>query len=100
MSLRKLKTSSVPWFGLAGLLFVVSVSVLTGGGQEVALLVALSVFVGACLRGLVLAVRDDDVSSASIRDPEARTLAIIGADSATARRQRRVEGARRRDSSH
>ena len=100
MSLRKLKTSSVPWFGLAGLAFVLGVFVLAGAGQEVALLVALFVFLGACLRGLVLAVRDDDVSSASIRDPEARTMAIIGADSAAARRGRRVERARRRDPSH
>ena len=54
MSLRKLNTSSVPWFGLAGLAFVLGVFVLAGAGQEVALLVALLVFLGACLRGLVL----------------------------------------------
>jgi hypothetical protein len=46
MSLGKLKTSSLPWFGLAGLLFVLSVFVLAGGGQEIALLVALFVFLG------------------------------------------------------
>lgn len=94
--LRKLKTSSLPWFGLAGLAFVVGVFVLAGGGQEVALLVGLFVFLAACLRGLVLAVRDDEVSSASFGSPVARTLAILGSDSAAARRRRRVERDRRR----
>ena len=100
MSLGKLKTSSVPWFGLAGLVFVLGVFVLSDGGQEIALLVALFVFLGACIRGLVLAVRDDEVSSASIRSPGARTLAIVGADLAAARRQRRVQRRRRQDSWH
>ena len=99
MSLRKLKTSSVPWFALAGLLLILGL-VLGGGGQEVAVLGALFVFVGACVRGTVLAVRDDDVSSRSIRSPVARTLAIIGADSAAARRQRRLERKRLKDLSH
>jgi len=101
MSLRRLKTSSVPWFGLAGLAFVLGVFVLAGAGQEVALFVALFVFLGACLHGLVLAVRDDDVSSASIResDPGARFMGIIGADSAAARRQRRLARDRREDAS-
>jgi hypothetical protein len=94
--LRKLRTSSLPWCGLAGLAFVLGVFVLTGGGQEVVLLVALFVFLGACFRGLVLAVRDDEVSSATIRSPGGRTLAIIGSDSAAARRRRRIERDRRR----
>ena len=98
MSLRKLKTSSVPWFVLAGLAFVLGVSALSGGGQEIALLVALFVFLGACLRGLVLAIRDDEVSSASIRSPAARTMGIIGSDVAAGRRQRRLERQRRRGS--
>ena len=98
MPLRKLQTSSAPWFGLAGLLFALGVLVLAGADQEVALLVALFVFLGACLRGLVLAVRDDAISSASIRSPGARTMAIIGADSAQARRQRRLERERRQRS--
>jgi hypothetical protein len=99
MSLRKLKTSSVPWFGLAGLAFVLGVFVLAGVGQAVALLVALGAFLGACLRGLVLAVRDDEVGSASIRDPAARTMGVIGADSAAARRQRRLARKRREGAS-
>ena len=93
---RKLRTSALPWFGLAGLAFVLGVFVLTGGGQEVALLVALFVFLGACLRGIVLAARDDEVSSATIRSPVGRTLTIIGSESAAARRRRRVERNRRR----
>ena len=96
MLLKKLRSSSWPWFAFAGLAFVLGVFVLTGGGQEVALLVALFVFLGACLRGLMLAVRDDEVSSATIRSPVGRTLASIGSDSAAARRRRRVERDRRR----
>jgi uncharacterized membrane protein YdfJ with MMPL/SSD domain len=100
MSLRRLKTSSLPWFALAGVSFVLGAFVLGGGLQEVALPGALFVFLGGCIRGAGLAVRDDEVSSRSIRGPGARTLAIIGADSATARRQRRLERTRRSDSSH
>ena len=90
----------MPWFGLAGVAFVLGVFVLAGAAQAVALLVALFVFLGACVRGVVLGVRDDDVSSASIRAPIARTMANVGADSAAARRGRRDARARRRDSSH
>jgi hypothetical protein len=72
-------------------LFVVGVAIRAGGVQEVDLLAALFVFLGACIRALVLSVRDDEVSSASIRDPTARVLAMMGADAATARRRRRLE---------
>lgn len=99
MTLGKLQTSSVPWFGLAGLVFVLASLCLLAGGQEIALLVALFVFLGACIRGLVLAVRDDEVSSASIRSPGARTMAIVGSDLAAARRQRRLARKRREDAS-
>ena len=98
MSRGKLKTISVPLFGLALVMFVLGVFVLAGGGQEIALLVALFVFLGACIRSLVLAVRDDEVSSASIRSPVARTLAILGSDFAAARRQRRLARERREES--
>ena len=96
MTLRQLRTGSVLWFGIAGVLFVVGVAILVEGLQEVDLLVALFVFLGACIRALILSVRDDEVSSASIRDPTARVLAMVGADSATARRRRRLERERLR----
>ena len=81
------------------LVFVLGVFVLAGGGQEIALLVSLFVFLGACVRGPVLAVRDDEVSSASIRSPGARTLAILGSDLAAARREGRLARERREESS-
>jgi len=95
-TLTQLRTGSVPWFGIAGFLFVVGVAIRAAGVQEVALLAALFVFLGACIRALVLSVRDDEVSSASIRDHTARVLAMMGADSATARRRRRLERERLR----
>ena len=95
-TLTQLRTGSVLWFGIAGLLFVVGVAIRAGGVQEVDLLAALFVFLGACIRALVLSVRDDEVSSASIRDPTARVLAMMGADAATARRRRRLERERLR----
>lgn len=95
-TLTQLRTGSVPWFGIAGLLFVVGVAIGAGGVQAVDLLAALFVFLGACIRALGLSVRDDEVSSASIRDPTARVLAMMGADSATARRRRRLERERLR----
>src|SRR5689334_20329288 len=88
MSLGKLKSSSVPWFGLAGLAFVLGVFVLSGVAQEIAMFVALFGFLAACIRAIVLAVRDNEVSSASIRDPVARTMGIVGSDSSAARRRR------------
>ena len=96
LTLSKLRTSSVPWFGIAGLSVGSGVAILAGGVQEVDLLAALFVFLGACIRALVLSVRDNDVGSASIRDPTGRVLAMMGADSATARRRRRRDRERLR----
>ena len=90
MSLSKLKTSSVPWFGLALFLFVLGL-VLGGGAGIIVGIVAFFVGLGACIRAVALAVKDDDVSSASIIcSPVERTMATIGSDSAAARRQRRL----------
>ena len=49
---------------------------------------ALFVCLAACLRALVLALRDDDVAATTIRSPVGRTLAAIGADDARKRRGR------------
>jgi hypothetical protein len=99
MLLNKLKTSSVPWFGLAVFLFVLGL-VLGGGVGVIVGIVSFFVGLGACIRAVALAVRDDDVSSASIMcSPVERTMATIGADSAAARRRRRDARARRQDSS-
>jgi hypothetical protein len=94
--LSQLRTGSVAWFGIAGALVRRWSSDTCRGVQEVDLLAALFVFFGACIRALGLSVRDDEVSSASIRDPTARALAMMGADSATARRRRRLERERLR----
>ena len=100
MSLRKLKSSAVPWFGLAVFLFVLGL-VLGGGVGTIVGIVSFFVGLGACIRAVALAVRDDEVSSASIsRTPVERTMAAIGADSAAARRRRRDARARRGDASH
>lgn len=85
--MKKLKTSSLPWFGVAALLFIIG-SVLDSGAGTVLMILAIFGGLGACIRAVALAVRDDPVSSATIYDPTARVLGWISADSATGRRRR------------
>ena len=89
----------MPWFGLAAFLFVLG-SVLGGGVGMIVGIVSVSVGLGACIRAVALAVRDDDVDSASITcSPVERTMATIGPESAAARRRRRDQRARQRGAS-
>jgi membrane associated rhomboid family serine protease len=84
---RRLRSRSLPWFGIALLLFVLG-SVLGSDLGTILRIVAIFAALGACMRAVALAVRDDPVSSASIYDPTARMLGWMRAESATARRRR------------
>jgi hypothetical protein len=88
--MKKPKTGSLPWFGLAVFLFVLG-SVLDDGLGTIVGIVAISVGLGACIRTVALAVRDDPVSSATIYDPTARMLGWVRAESASGRRGRKRE---------
>jgi hypothetical protein len=83
---RKLKTSSLPWFGIAVLLFVLG-SVIGGDAGTDLHLVGLFVGLGACIRALALAVRDDPVSSSTILLPTARMMGWMSAESRAKRRK-------------
>ena len=74
---------------LAAVLALVAVVLLHGTASAVLLSVAVLTLVGACIRAASLAVRDDDVSSRTIRSPAGRTLGIMGAESRSAQRRRR-----------
>jgi hypothetical protein len=84
-----------PYFVLAAVLALVVVIVLHGTASAVLESLAFVTLIGACIRAASLAVRDDDISSGTIRGLVDRTLGIMGADSPSAqrRRRRRREGA-------
>jgi hypothetical protein len=88
-----LKTRASPYVVLAAVLALVAFLLLHGTASAVLEVVAFLMLIGACIRAASLAVRDDDISSATIRGPAGRTLGIMGADSRSAQRRRR----RRRD---
>ncbi len=86
--MKKLRTSTLPWFGLAVLLFVVGSSVLSASPGTIVRIVAIFVALGACIRAVALSVRDDPVSSDTIYDPTARMLGWIRKDVSEERRRR------------
>ena len=57
--MKRLRTSSMPWFALAVVLAGVSVVVLHGTAAGVVGFVAALAFIGACLRGVAATVEDD-----------------------------------------
>jgi hypothetical protein len=79
----------MPWFAIAALLLVIALVAVHGTAAAMVAAAALFVFLGACLRALVLVLRDDDVAGTTIRGPVGRTLGAIGADEARRRGRRR-----------
>ena len=94
-TITPLKTRASPYFVLAAVLALVGVILLHSTASAVVGSLAFLTLIGACIRAASLAVRDDDISSGTIRGPVGRTLGIMGADSRSAqrRRRRRREGA-------
>jgi hypothetical protein len=58
-----LRTRTLPWFVLAAVLAVFALVVLEGTAEAVAFVAAVGVMLGACIRSIGLAVRDDPVSA-------------------------------------
>ena len=85
--MNKLRTSSLPSFALAALLFVVG-SLLSANAGTIVRIVAIFVALGACIRAVGLSVRDDRVSAETIYDPTARMLGWIRKDLLDDRRRR------------
>ena len=88
--MRMLRAHAWPWFALAAGLLVVALAALHGMTASIVAAAALFVFLGACLRGLVLTLRDNGVAATTLRGPQSRTLALIGSDEAARRRGRRT----------
>jgi hypothetical protein len=88
---NRLRTRAGPWFAIALVLFVIAAAVLNGAARDVVESLAVFVLIGACIRAVALAVRDDDVSSGTVRGPAGRALGIMGAESRYAQRRRRRE---------
>jgi hypothetical protein len=86
---RAFTTRAAPWFAVAAVLLVIALFVVHGTAAAMVAAAALFVFLAACLRALVLQLRDDDVAGMTIRGPVGRTLGAIGADGARRRRGRR-----------
>jgi hypothetical protein len=58
-----LRNRTLPWFVLAAVLAVFALVVLDGTAEAVAFVAAVGVMIGACIRYIGLAVRDDPVSA-------------------------------------
>jgi hypothetical protein len=86
---KKLRTSSLPWFGVAVLLFVVGSVIGASAGTNVRI-VSIFVLLGASIRAVGLSVRDDPVSSETIFDPTARMMGWIRKDITDRRRRERA----------
>jgi hypothetical protein len=78
------EASITRYFVLAAVLALVAVVLLHGTASAVVESLACPIALGACIRAASLAVRDDDISSRTIRSPVGRTLGIMGADSRSA----------------
>ena len=94
-AITPLKRRASPYFVLAAVVALGAIILLHGTASVVLECLAFLTALGACVRAASLAVRDDDISSATIRSPAGRTLGIMGADSRSAQRRRR----RRREGS-
>src|SRR3954447_9744026 len=93
------RTRTLPWFVLAILPAIVGLVALHGIARSVAELAGLLVFLGAAVRCLVLAVRDDPVRARIVARSRAAGGGYAGwiaAESGPARR-RRAAAARRTD---
>jgi hypothetical protein len=82
------RSRATPWFALAALLLAVALFALHGMAQSMVAAAALFTFLAACIRALVLTIRDDPESARTIRGPVGRTLGIMGADRSRRRRRR------------
>jgi hypothetical protein len=86
---RAFTTRAAPWFAVAAVLLVIALFVVHGTAAAMVAAAALFVFLAACLRALVLQLRDDPASGMTIRGPVGRTLGVMGADAAHKRRGRK-----------
>lgn len=89
LTVKKLRTSCLPWFGVAVLLFVVG-SVIGASAGTIVRIVSIFVLLGASIRAVGLSVRDDPVSSETIFDPTARMMGWIRKDITDGRRRERA----------
>ena len=89
-----LRTRTLPWFVLAAVVGIVAFAVLRGTAQAVAVAVAVCVMLGASIRYVGLAVRDDPVRTRILsRDGliggTASGLSSMTADETSKRRRRK-----------
>jgi hypothetical protein len=62
-----LRTRVWPWFVLAIVVIVIGAAILHGTGKNVVISLGAFLFLGACIRAIGLAVRENEVSSLMIR---------------------------------
>lgn len=86
--LTALRTRSLPWFGLAALLFVLGLAALAGTAQGVVVAAAWFVFLGACIRGVGLAVRDNPVGAQMLARRDLVHGSLLSESTGTRRRHR------------
>ncbi|MEA2255667.1 MAG: hypothetical protein QOG35_1712 [Solirubrobacteraceae bacterium] len=91
-----LRTRTLPWFALAALLCVVGFVAFSGTGQAILELAAVAALLGACIRYVALAVRDDSVRSLIVA--RRGLVGWMAAESGSARRRRAAARAERRRS--
>ena len=89
-----LRTRTLPWFLLAAVMAILAIVVLNGTAEAVLFVVAVGVMLGAAIRYIGLAIRDDPVSRDVLsRDGlmggTASGLSSMTADESSRRRRRK-----------
>jgi Na+/citrate or Na+/malate symporter len=87
--LTSLKTRALPWFVLAVLLAVAGFAFVDGSPRGMVEAAAMFVFLGACIRSVGLAVRDNPVSAQMLAQRDLVHSSLLS-ESASATRRRRA----------
>ena len=87
-----LRTRALPWFGLAAALFILGFAAFSGAGQGAVEAAAMFVFLGACIRSIGLAVRDNPVSAQMLARRDVIHGALLAESGRTPRRKPEPKG--------
>jgi hypothetical protein len=83
-----LTTRTYPWFALAAVVAVAGFVFVHGPAQGMVAAAAMFLFLGACIRGISLSVRDNPVSAKMLASRDLVHSALVSESSSSAQRRR------------